>query len=153
MLLWKQAVTDRAQSDVERVIELLEKGWNNFSDNEKTEWNSGLKGALNVSDLERIQNNIQLLSDVLELDLNVSAVPDVPNQTFYDEIINNSEIIRGAYCIHTTTPVTPAQPLNEYQKWNDIEQILFDVHEILLNNFYYYCGSEIYCGDDTGLLL
>lgn len=153
MLLWQQAVTDRTQNDVRRVLELLEKGWKSFSDEEKEEWSAGLKGALNTSDLERIQNNIQLLSDVLEIDLNVSAVPEPFNESFFEEILQNTESIRNAYCIHTTTPVTPHAPLNAFQKWNDIEKILEDVYEILLNNFHYYCGSEIYAGDDTGLLL
>lgn len=153
MLLWQQAVTDRAQSDVDRVLELLEKGWQNFTDDEKTEWSDGMKGAINTSDLERVQNNIQLLSDVLELDLIVPAVPELPNCTFYSSVVNNTESIRNAYCIHAMTPETPEVPLNTYSKWNDIERILSDVYEILLNNFYYYCGSEIYAGDDTGLLL
>lgn len=153
MILWQNPVTDRTQSDVERVLELLEKGWQDFSDKEKTEWSAGMKGALNVTDLERIQNNIQLLSDVLELDLSVSAVPEIPDETFYELVRNNTECIRGAYCIHATTPETPEAPLNTFSKWNEIEQILADVYEILLNNFHYYCGSEIYAGDDTGLLL
>lgn len=51
------------------------------------------------------------------------------------------------------TPQTPSMPVNTYQKMNDIEKILDDVYGILLNNFNYYCGSEIYAGDDTGLLL
>lgn len=153
MLLWKQAVTDRAQSDVERVLELLEKGWQNFSEDEKNEWSGGMKGALNKSDLERVQNNIQLLSDVLELGLDVPVVPELPDEAFFKLLASNVESIRSAYCIHTTTPETPAAPLNTYSKWNDIEQILTDVYEILLNNFHYYCGSEIYAGDDTGLLL
>lgn len=55
--------------------------------------------------------------------------------------------------IHGDTPKTPSMPVNTYQKMNDIEKILDDVYGILLNNFNYYCGSEIYAGDDTGLLL
>lgn len=55
MLLWQQAVTDRAQSDVDRVLELLEKGWQNFTDDEKTEWSDGMKGAINTSDLGKRQ--------------------------------------------------------------------------------------------------
>ena len=152
MLMWQQAVTDRTQNDVRRVLELLEKGWNNFSDDAKEEWQVGIKGALNTSDLERIQNNIQLLSDVLEIYLNVSAIPEPFNESFFGEIIQNTESIRNAYCIHTTTPATPQAPLNVFQKWNDIEKILEDVYEILLNNFNYYCGNEIYAGDETGLL-
>ena len=73
MLLWIEAVTDRSQNDVYRVLELLEKGWKNFADSEKREWSAGMKGSLNISDLTRIQNNIQLLSDVLELNLTVRS--------------------------------------------------------------------------------
>lgn len=153
MILWLETVTDRSQSDINRIRELLEKGWQNFTEEEKTEWSNGIKGALNMSDLERIQNNIQLLSDVLEIGLAVSTVPELPTESFFDQIIQNTEDIRNAYCIHASTPVTPQEPLNTYQKWNDIERILTDVYTILLNNFYYYCGNEIYAGDSTGLLL
>ena len=112
-----------------------------------------MKGALNRSDVQRIQNNIQLLSDVLELGLVVKAVPDHPNETLLSSIITNTEIIRNAYVIHADTPETPSMPVNTYQKLNDIEKILEDVYGILLNNFHYYCGTEIYAGDETGMIL
>lgn len=153
VILWRDAVTDRSQSDVERVRELLQKGWKNFAAIEKEEWEGDLKGALNTSDLERIQNNVQLLSDVLELGLSVAAVPELPGESFYDQLLVNVEAIRNGYCVHADTPKTPAAPLDTYQKWNDIEHILLDVYKILLNNFHYYCGGEIYAGNETGLLL
>lgn len=153
VLLWKNAVTDRTQSDVERVVELLKKGWQSFTHEEKETWQKGLKGSLNRADLERIQNNVQLLSDVLELDLVVEEIPEIPKVNFYNTLATNVEAIRGAYCIHADTPPTPQAPLNTYEKWNDIEKILLDVYGILLNNFSYYCGNEIYAGDATGLLL
>ena len=153
ILLWKNAVTDRTQSDVERVLELLKKGWQSFTHEEKETWQNGLKGALNRADLERIQNNVQLLSDVLELDLVVEDIPEIPMADFYNTLAANVEAIRGAYCIHADTPPTPPAPLNTFQKWNDIEKILLDVYEILMNNFSYYCGGEIYAGDTSGLLL
>lgn len=153
MLVWMQTVTDRSQSDVDRVLELLQKGWESFSTDEKTQWLAGMKGALNQSDMQRIQNNTQLLSDVLELNLTVADVPKHPNETFLTAVLHNTEIIRNAYMIHADTPETPQMPVNTYQKMNDIEKILDDVYGILLNNFNYYCGSEIYAGDDTGLLL
>lgn len=153
MLLWIEAVTDRSQSDIYRVLELLEKGWKNFTDSEKREWYAGMKGTLNTSDLIRIQNNIQLLSDVLELNLTVSDVPEIPTVTLFGEIRENTGKIRSAYCIHSTTPIVPEEPVNTFEKWNDIEKILSDVYEILLNNFHYYCGTEIYAGESSGLLL
>ena len=153
MLEWIHPVTDRSQSDVIRLLELLEKGWDDFTTDERTEWTTGMKGALNRSDMQRIQNNIQLLSDVLELGLVIKEVPDHPNETFLSSIITNTEIIRNAYVIHTDTPETPSMPVNTYQKLNDIEKILEDVHGILLNNFHYYCGTEVYAGDETGMIL
>lgn len=153
MLMWMQTVTDRKQSDVERVIELLRKGWSNFSVDETEEWMNGMKGALNLSDLQRIQNNTQLLSDVLELGLTVEDVPNCPNENFFKSLVDNTDSIRNSYMIHSSTPLTPSLPLNTYQKINDIEKILEDVYLILMNNFSYYCGNEIYAGDETGLLL
>lgn len=49
-----------------------------------------MKGTLNTSDLIRIQNNIQLLSDVLELNLTVSDVPEIPTVTLFGEIRENT---------------------------------------------------------------
>lgn len=153
MRLWETPITDRTQSDVDRVVELSKKDWSEFSAEDKASWLDGEKGAINKSDLDRIQNNIQLISDVLELGFVVTETPTIPTQSFFDEILRNTEVIRTAYMIHADTPKTPSAPLNTYQKWNDIEKILDDVHGILLNNFNYFCGNEIYAGDDTGLLL
>lgn len=76
-----------------------------------------------------------------------------PTESVYEELLNNVEEIRNAHIGYSTTPPVPVHPLNTYQKWNQIERILSDVYAILLNNFHYYCGSEIYAGDETGLLL
>ena len=153
MLEWIQPVTDRSQSDVSRLLELLKKGWDDFAADEKTEWTAGMKGALNRSDMQRIQNNTQLLSEVLELKLAVADAPDHPNEQFLTSVLANTEIIRNAYMIHSDTPETPQMPVNTYQKLNDIEKILNDVYSILMSNFNYYCGTEIYAGEETGLLL
>lgn len=134
MAQWKNAVTDRSQNDIERVRELFKKGWQNFTQTEKDEWLNGIKGALNKIDLERIQNNIQLLSDALELNLTVDAIPEIPKANFYNMLVKNVEAIRGAYYIYKSTPLTPELPLNTYQKWNDIEKILLDVYENIQNN-------------------
>lgn len=81
-----------------------------------------MKGALNRSDMQRIQNNTKLLSDVLELNLTVADVPEHPNETFLTAVLHNTEIIRNAYMIHADTPETPQMPANTYQKMNDIEK-------------------------------
>lgn len=154
MNLWIDAVTDRTQTDVNYVKTQISKGYANFSDDEKTEWLAGLKGAINTSDLERIQNNISILNDVLELGLTILDVADMPQKDLYQNIMENTATIREkAPIIHSTTPEAPAMPLNTYSKWNNIEQILLDIYVILHNNFYHYAGEAYYAGDEIGLLL
>lgn len=154
MILWQTAITDRTQSDVDKIKDYFRRGWSNLTSDEQSEWLNGLKGALNRSDLERIESNIQLLSDVLEIDLQTyyDNIPKNPNNAYFACLLSNVEAIRNAYCIHADTPKTPTT-VNMFTDINDIEKILLDVYEILINNFYYYCGDELYMGDETGLLL
>lgn len=152
---WIEPITDRCQNDVERLRQLQTLGIIGMSEKQLLEYREGMRGALNRTDLERVENNIQILVDVLELDAwsNIGNVPEFPTEDYFEQILSNVAAIRGAYCIHQTTPATPGMPLNTWQKWNDIEQILYDVHEILCNNFHYYCGEGLYLDEETALLL
>lgn len=280
MILWETPVLDRSQSDVDHAKQLWDIGYNNLTDTQKAEYIAGLKGSLNLSDLYRLQNNIQLLSDVLELGLdfklgnnicpinsfslnspinhylfkkipidvkpnnlytlsfkvkilsgttskinvafynkNISIcserkdltinngfcvgtfmipdnvlnyyylliydgtwggtkgnliefsdvqlekggiatsfqnyaadLPEILTEEKCNEIITDVEIIRNAYTKYDTTPSTPSFPLNDYKKFNDIEQILTDVYKILNSNFHYYTGQKLYSGRRIGLL-
>ena len=51
---WIKPVTDRTQDDVEYAKSLLKKTWKTLSESEKEEYLNGLKGCLNLADLERI---------------------------------------------------------------------------------------------------
>jgi hypothetical protein len=152
--IWQDAVFDRTQADVDRINELLSKV--RFSDltlEEKAELLTDSKGALNTSDLERIKNNIDLMAEVMELRISTTDVPEIPTQAYFDEIRRNVQTIRNAGFIRNTTPKVPKAPLNTYQKWNDIEKILHDTYDILMNNFHYYAGEQLYSGDSVALLL
>lgn len=152
--VWMNAVTDRSQADVDRLLEIFAKG-NMDNLNYREQWTllTDSKGALNKSDLVRIKNNIELLSEVLELNLVTSPVPLIPGVSFYAEIIRNVTAIRNCHYIYTTTPAVPEAPLNTYQKWNAIEKILDDTYDILMSNFHYYAGEQLYAGDSVALLL
>lgn len=152
--IWQDAVTDRSQADVNRVLYLLSKvKFAALTEDEQAEWLTDSKGALNTSDLARIKNNIELLMEVLELTNTVSDVPAYPQAGYYAELLTNVKAIRDGSVVYKSTPAVPEAPLNTFQKWNDIEHILLDVYNILLNNFHYYCGESLYAGDNTALLL
>ena len=152
--VWQKPVTDRSQEDVDHARQILSMDWEGMEDAWKTEYLAGLKGCLNREDLERIENNIQILLDVLEIDAasGVGKVPDIPDTGYFARIKENVSYIRAAYCIHETTPPVPELPYNTWQKYNDLEQILADVYEVVSAQFHYYAG-ELYAGDLTGLVL
>ena len=153
--IWRDPVFNRRQSDIDHLLYLLSKmKFSEFTEDEKADWLSGEKGALNRTDLERIKNNIELLNEVLELPTTVPNIPDLPQVDFYNSILNDVQAIRNCNYKKNSTPRVPAQPLNTFSKWNDIEKILYDVYDVLVNNFHYYCGGDgLFAGDSIGLLL
>lgn len=152
---WQEPVTDRTQEDVEHARQVLSLDWADMDDRQREEYLAGLKGCLNREDLGRIENNIQILLDVLEIgaESSVGDVPDIPDTDYFARMHDNVCAIREAYCVHGSTPPVPALPYNTWQKINDIEQILADVYEVVSSQFHYYAGGEIHAGDILGLVL
>lgn len=144
-------VFDRTQADVDRVSELNKKYLTStITEEEKEEWLVGNKGALNFSDLNRIENNVETLATYLVVTVITKTWNrgDIPKVSDYQRILDNIQKVRNAWLV-LSEPPTPEQPLNTYQKWNDIEQILYDIntaYERYINSFY-YSGGEIYAGD------
>lgn len=58
-------VTDRTFQDVQELQDLVNKGLSNMSDDEKSRFLSGLKGAYNSTDIERVKNVCIFLRDKL----------------------------------------------------------------------------------------
>ena len=113
------------------------------------------KGVLNAEDINRIENNTETIADKIAVPVTVKSWPvgGLPRVSDYKRIRDNVERIRQGYGIRSDTPVTPEQPLNTYQKWNDIERILFDVNDLYdrTENARAYCG-EIFAGEGVGIL-
>lgn len=151
---WIEPVTDRTAEDVEYAKKLLATDWQHMTKGQQKEYLSGLKGCLNRADLERIETDIQILIDVLELKQgsSIGNIPEFPTTKYFQKLQENAASIRGGYYIHNDTPAVPELPYNTWDKYNDIEKILADVYEVVSAQFNYYAG-EIYAGDETGLLL
>lgn len=153
---WIIPVTDRTQADVDHAKELTAIGWRGMTAEQKEEYLSGLKGCMNRADLKRIENDIQILLDAMEISSTSYAgdLPELPTENYFEQMRDNVMSIRNSrYGIHSNTPPVPELPYNTFEKINDIEKILADLYEIVSAQFYYYAGGEIYAGDGTGLLL
>ena len=157
MSAWITPIIDRTQADVDRAKELIAKGYSHLTVEEKAEWDAGLKGCFNRSDIDRIMNNIGLLGEVLEISVPTwNNPPYTPlQQDISLKILYPVSIIRGAYSVYEDTPPAPSLALTnlDYKVVNDIEKILLDVYTIIMSNFYYDYTDEITMGDEVGLIL
>jgi hypothetical protein len=148
-------ITDRTQMDVDRVNMLVKKGWANMTAEERSEWESGLKGAYNISDLNRVQSAVRYLSDRLAAvgyPLKLSEVKnwtaqDVPTRSDLENYLADVRAVRGVFTLLKTTPPAPETMIGlNYIRANNIEQILLDV-DMLLSNM---IASFVYSGDIFG---
>lgn len=155
MIQWINPITNRTQADIDRAKELAVKSWDEMTSQEQTEWSTGLKGTLNKADLRRIESNIHLLSEVLELGLitRENDIPIIPNIEYWNGLLQNVQSIRESYSVHSDTPMTPSRPINKFTKINDIEKILLDVYTIIESNFFYESIDECFMGEEIGLVL
>lgn len=60
-------ITDRAQTDADRVAALALMDYESMTDSERAEWNSDLKGAYNASDLNRVESAVAYLAEALRV--------------------------------------------------------------------------------------
>lgn len=58
-------ITDRTQTNVQRLKELAVIGYANMTASEREEWNSGMRGAYNATDLNRVETAVATLSATL----------------------------------------------------------------------------------------
>lgn len=150
---------DRTQFDVDRVNNLAKKGWANMTAEERADWEAGLKGAYNCTDLNRVQSAVRYLQDrfatigyFVELsDPRTWTVQDTPTQTEMAEYLADVRAIRGIITLFNNTPQVPDTMVGfNYIKANNIEQILLDVDTLLTNmvSSFVYSG-EFYGGELT----
>ena len=149
-------ITDRTAGDVARLAELLAKPVNTWTTADRSQFNAANKGAYNYIDMNRVENAVQTLSNLLNENgypveiLSVKtnwAESTVPTLTDLTRYLENVRRIRAAFYTLPTTPQVPASMKGlTYVKANAIEQILADV-DALLNGM---IASYAYSGDIFG---
>ena len=155
----KELVTDRTLADVTRWRTLRDKGYANMTAEERAEWDAGLKGAYNYTDLNRVGEALNYVRDRLAAagymsTLDFTARTDwaegvIPPPVDLVDLLQYVSIVRGALAQFRTTPPVPEYSGGlDYQEANAIEQIIFDVDKLITNTLaaFVYCG-EIFCGE------
>ena len=145
MAQWMSPVHNRTQSDVDYAIYQISKGNNSVE----------YKGCFNVSDINRIENNVRYVADRLNVLKYTNTIETkswtfygVPDTTEITRLINNVTKLISAYYKPEGSPALP-NTLLTYEQVNALEKILYMIKSLIdtEENQYRYCGT-ITCGED-----
>lgn len=143
-------VTDRTQADVERVRELAAKGFAAMTAAEQAEWLTGMKGAYNASDLNRVGTALNYLAGRLASICGKSiartaktdwAVTDIITASQAAEYRRQIQDIRDALAYPAGTPDAPQLGRLTYTDANNIERILKLCEDLIVNVAKSFCHT------------
>lgn len=140
-------VTDRTQSDVDRVKEIAAKArTGTWTEAEQAEWVAGMKGALSYTDFNRIESGVLELANILGASVNVKTDWSVSGYLTTSDAsrwLANIESIRsknsGSSKISQTSMPTSMDKLT-FDTMNQIESILEDI-ETLAKTYVTFSGE------------
>lgn len=130
---WVEPIFDRTQSDIDFAIQTM-RNWRKTGLTET----SDLKGCFNVSDINRIENDIQYLSDNLTEwyyfnDIDTTKTWDkesFPTIEDVNRIINNIRVLITAYFQSADAPALP-ETIVTFEQVNALEENLYQIKAIL----------------------
>ena len=151
---WIPVITDRTQADVDKAKTYKNKVWSALSNDEKTEWLSGLKGAYNASDLNRVGQNINYITSQLheygylaEIAPKIDwKIADIPSEAKMAKYLSDVSLAKEAF--HGTIIIPATMNGLNYDGANNIEKLLEEVSTNISNMIaeFYYSG-ELYSGE------
>lgn len=132
---WIEPIFDRTESDVEFAKEQIAK-WSKLSLN-TLQTTRELKGCLNVSDINRIEGDIQYLSDILDeygynphVPCKVWERSGLPTERDVRRILSNIKLLISSYHQIPDSPGVPSE-MARYTDINAIEENLYNIKLLL----------------------
>lgn len=156
-LLVSEYITDRTEQDVARWKKLRDKGWENMTAEERSEWMGEMKGCYGHTDMNRVESAVEVLSARL-CELGYLYHPttktdwkrgDSPTRADFERYLGNVENIRKQMKVYSDTPEAPTigNKLN-WSRANDIEKILRDIEKLTDSIVQNMCfAGEIFAGE------
>lgn len=159
MSIFDDLIFDRTESDVSSAIDLNNKiaqnGISSLSPSELIEYESGLKGAYNHTDLNRVGEATQYIVDnYLSFGETIPAITktdwvmgDIPSKEELYNYLDGIDKLRTRSNLTSPTIPTTMEKLN-YESANAIEKILFLAYEDIKNKQFetHYTGM-FYSGE------
>ena len=152
-------ITDRTRADVDAVKALAEaiKAGKATAEQVSSYLNEIQKGAYTYRDLNRVEEAVQYVAGRLQEFGYLSPAPitgrwsvtDKPNAEDFARYFGNVKLLRDAISIWSSTPEAPSGVAGfDFNKANDLEQILVDIDQILthISQSWLFSG-DIYSGE------
>jgi hypothetical protein len=132
-MAWTQPITNRTILDIDKLQEYDEIGYKNLTNDQKAEWIIGMKGALNASDLNRIESNQQYILSLLSTQYTLTFKTDWLMTDFVEDsdenrILSNLKTLMQPFDF-VEEPQVPDKPLNYFEKINQIENIILQMYD------------------------
>ena len=152
MAIW---ITDRTQSDVDRVNELHDKASvGTWTEEEQAEWAAGMKGALSYTDYNRVESGVSELAATLGASVSIKTnwtAEGYMTTSVANRWLSNVSSIRAKCSGPGGLPSTPtSMDKLAYKTMNEIEEILAKIERIANDHLLYcdepICGGEPYYG-------
>lgn len=142
MMPFIQPITDRSILDIQKLQEYDEIGYKNLTTEQKNEWLSGMKGALNSSDLNRIESNQQFILNLLSAQYALTfktnwLMTDFVEDSDENRILMNLKTLMQPFNFEEE-PQVPEKPLNYFEKINQIENIILQMYNKYYSKIKYY---------------
>ena len=142
MMPFIQPITDRTILDIDKLQEYDEIGYKNLTTEQKNEWLIGMKGALNSSDLNRIESNQQFILNLLSAQYALTfktnwLMTDFVEDSDENRILMNLKTLMQPFDFNEQT-VVPDEPLNYFEKINQIENIILQMYNKYYSKIKYY---------------
>lgn len=142
MSVW---ITDRSQGDIDHLKLIYSKATNGtWTDEEKAEWLSGMKGAIDYRDFSRIEAGISELASLLGASVDVKTDWGVNGYLTTSDAsrwLSNIESIRMKNSGSTQIATTPTS-MNRlsFETMNQIESILANI-ELVAKTYVTFSGE------------
>lgn len=148
-MAWVTPIYDRTMSDVMFALQKIQEWRNSGATN-----TSDLKGCFNVSDINRIENNIRYLADNLSSLYYFSNVvtktwgrDGLPTTSDVNRLIQNTRTLISSFC-DNNAPELPATLLT-ITDVNSLEENLYEIKMILDGMIFSFRECDtFYCGED-----
>lgn len=104
--------------------------------------------------LNRIEGNTAHMAQLLgvEIDTRTWTSLGLLTRAQMQRILDNLATVRAAYCTLPGTPNIPTAPSTLYSAINDMEQVLWSLHELWQRNSVKQYAGEICAGQEIGVI-